>query len=81
MSESFKIEVLDGVYPPAADTYLLLDAIMLESTDVVLDVGCGVGVVIDVDWLSGGRNLSLAWGKLFFILYRCQLWWCKASLL
>ena len=44
MSESFKLEVLDGVYPPAADTYLLLDAIAIESSDIVLDVGCGAGL-------------------------------------
>ena len=44
LSEPFKLDVFDGVYPPAEDTYLLLDAIAIESSDIVLDVGCGVGL-------------------------------------
>ena len=44
MSESFKLDVSDGVYPPAADTYLLLDAITIKPSDFVLDVGCGAGL-------------------------------------
>ena len=59
MSEQFKIEVLDGVYPPAADTYLLLDAITIESTDIVLDVGCGVGLATLVAASTAQRVISL----------------------
>ena len=59
MSESFKIEVLDGVYPPAADTYLLLDAIVIEPTDVILDVGCGVGLATLVAASKAQRVISL----------------------
>ena len=44
MSESFDFDVFDGVYPPAADTYLLLDSITIMPTDSVLDVGCGAGL-------------------------------------
>ena len=44
MSESFEFDVFDGVYAPAADTYLLLDAISIKPTDIVLDVGCGAGM-------------------------------------
>ncbi|MHA1614209.1 MAG: HemK2/MTQ2 family protein methyltransferase [Candidatus Thorarchaeota archaeon] len=44
MSESFDFNVDDGVYPPAADTYLLLDTITIKPTDSVLDVGCGAGL-------------------------------------
>lgn len=44
MSESFDFDVFDGVYPPAADTYLLLDSITIKPTDSVLDVGCGAGL-------------------------------------
>ena len=44
MSESFDFDVFDGVYPPAADTYLLLDTITIKPTDSVLDVGCGAGL-------------------------------------
>ena len=59
MSESFKIEVLDGVYPPAADTYLLLDAIVIEPADVILDVGCGVGLATLVAASKAQRVISL----------------------
>jgi len=44
VSESFDFDVSDGVYPPAADTYLLLDTISIKPTDSVLDVGCGAGL-------------------------------------
>jgi len=44
VSESFEFDVFDGVYAPAADTYLLLDAISIKPTDIVLDVGCGAGM-------------------------------------
>jgi release factor glutamine methyltransferase len=44
VSKSFEFDVFDGVYPPAADTYLLLDAICIKPTDIVLDVGCGAGL-------------------------------------
>ena len=40
-----KFEVDDGVYPPAEDTYLLLDAIELERADSFLEVGCGTGLI------------------------------------
>jgi release factor glutamine methyltransferase len=44
-ANDLKFEVDDGVYPPAEDTYLLLDAIELESADSFLEVGCGVGLI------------------------------------
>jgi release factor glutamine methyltransferase len=44
VSETFDFDVLEGVYPPAADTYLLLDAITINPADSVLDVGCGAGL-------------------------------------
>lgn len=59
MSESFKIDVIDGVYPPAADTYLLLDAITLEPNDIVLDVGCGAGLATLVAASKARRVISL----------------------
>ena len=40
-----KIEVDDGVYPPAEDTYLLLEAIELTRDDSFLEVGCGAGLI------------------------------------
>ncbi len=44
-ANDLKFEVDDGVYPPAEDTYLLLDAIELESADSFLEVGCGAGLI------------------------------------
>jgi release factor glutamine methyltransferase len=44
-ASDLKFEVDDGVYPPAEDTYLLLDAIELESADSFLEVGCGAGLI------------------------------------
>ena len=44
MSKPFDFDVFDGVYPPAADTYLILDTITIKPTDSVLDVGCGAGL-------------------------------------
>ncbi|MHA1924448.1 MAG: HemK2/MTQ2 family protein methyltransferase [Candidatus Thorarchaeota archaeon] len=40
-----KLEVDDGVYPPAEDAYLLLDAIELERADSFLEIGCGTGLI------------------------------------
>jgi release factor glutamine methyltransferase len=40
-----KIEVDEGVYPPAEDTYLLLDAIDMTHDDSFLEVGCGTGLI------------------------------------
>jgi len=59
VSESFKIDVLDGVYPPAADTYLLLDAITIEPNDIVLDVGCGAGLATLVAASKAQRVVSV----------------------
>lgn len=44
-ANDLKFEVDDSVYPPAEDTYLLLDAIELESADSFLEVGCGAGLI------------------------------------
>ncbi|MFW9886619.1 MAG: HemK2/MTQ2 family protein methyltransferase [Candidatus Thorarchaeota archaeon] len=40
-----KIEVNDGVYPPAEDTYLLLDALELKHDDAFLEIGSGSGLI------------------------------------
>jgi release factor glutamine methyltransferase len=39
------IIVHPGVYPPSDDSYLLVDSIDFQPDDVVLDVGCGTGLV------------------------------------
>ncbi|MBD3405995.1 MAG: methyltransferase [Candidatus Lokiarchaeota archaeon] len=46
---SFKGDKIDfdvhkGVYSPAMDSYLVLDAIELKPTDTFLEIGCGVGL-------------------------------------
>jgi len=59
VSESFDFEILDGVYEPAADTYLLLDAITINPTDSVLDVGCGAGLASLVAASKAKRVVSI----------------------
>ncbi|TFG32215.1 methyltransferase domain-containing protein [Candidatus Thorarchaeota archaeon] len=59
MREKFEIAVLDGVYPPSEDTYLLIDSLTIESEDLVLDVGCGAGVATLVAAEMAKRVLSL----------------------
>ncbi|MGY5860732.1 MAG: methyltransferase [Candidatus Thorarchaeota archaeon] len=59
MSEEFKLEVFEGVYSPMADTYLLLDAIAIDSSDIVLDVGCGAGLATLVAASKAQRVVSV----------------------
>jgi len=59
VSESYDFDVLEGVYPPAADTYLLLDAIAIDPTDSVLDVGCGAGLASLVAAAKAKRVVSI----------------------
>ena len=42
----FDIQVSSDVYPPSADTFLLLDSIETKPTDILLEVGCGSGYII-----------------------------------
>lgn len=35
----------DEVYPPAEDTFLLIDNLLVKENDEVLEVGCGTGIV------------------------------------
>jgi release factor glutamine methyltransferase len=44
-AEDLDFRVDSGVYAPAEDTYLLIDAIDLDRDDVFLDVGCGAGLL------------------------------------
>lgn len=39
------IRISSDVYPPSADTYLLLDSIETKPDDVLLEVGCGSGYI------------------------------------
>ena len=41
----FDIQVSSDVYPPSADTYLLLDSVETKPDDVLLEVGCGSGYI------------------------------------
>ncbi len=42
---SIKIEVHDGVYEPAEDSYLLIKSIEVKGNEKVLDMGCGCGII------------------------------------
>ena len=44
-SNKFDFVVNEGVYPPAEDTYLLIDSLVLDKYDTFLEVGCGAGLV------------------------------------
>ena len=39
------IHISSDVYPPSADTYLLLDSIETKHDDVLLEIGCGSGYI------------------------------------
>ena len=43
--EDLDFRVDSGVYAPAEDSFLLIDAIDLDRDDVFLDVGCGAGLL------------------------------------
>ncbi len=43
--EGFDVAVLEGVYPPSEDTFLLIDAIKGASAGSALEVCCGTGAV------------------------------------
>ena len=45
IDSSIKLEVMDGVYNPAEDSYLLIKGIEVRGDEKVLDMGCGSGVV------------------------------------
>ncbi len=42
---NLKIDVLNGVYRPAEDSYLLIKAIEVEGKEKALDMGCGIGII------------------------------------
>lgn len=44
----------DEVYPPAEDTFLLIDNLLLDSSDTVLEIGTGTGLVA----ISASYNCS-----------------------
>lgn len=43
--KEYDVIVYPDVYPPSEDTYLLIDALDVNSEDVFLEVGCGAGLV------------------------------------
>ncbi len=45
IDSSIKIKVMDGVYNPAEDSYLLIKAIDVEGRENALDMGCGTGII------------------------------------
>ena len=45
IDSSIKIDVKEGVYNPAEDSYLLVKAIIAKAGEKTLDMGCGSGIV------------------------------------
>ncbi|UCE09444.1 MAG: methyltransferase [Candidatus Thorarchaeota archaeon] len=43
--DQFDLEVHPSVYPPSEDSFLLYDSVSIDSSDVVLDMGCGAGIL------------------------------------
>ncbi|MHA1961682.1 MAG: HemK2/MTQ2 family protein methyltransferase [Candidatus Thorarchaeota archaeon] len=43
--DEFDLEVHPSVYPPSEDSFLLYDSVVIEDSDVVLDMGCGTGIL------------------------------------
>ena len=53
------LTVYPGVYPPSDDSYLLIDSIEFQPDDVVLDVGCGSGLVSLVSAMKVNQVIAL----------------------
>jgi len=45
IDKNIKIEVFEGVYEPAEDSYLLIESVELKECKKALDMGCGTGIV------------------------------------
>lgn len=45
INKELNIEILNGVYKPSDDTFLLLRTIELEGKEKVLEIGCGTGFI------------------------------------
>ncbi len=45
VNKEIEIELLDGVYKPSEDTYLLIDLIEVEGSEEILELGCGSGII------------------------------------
>ncbi|HHH80187.1 MAG TPA: methyltransferase domain-containing protein, partial [Thermoplasmatales archaeon] len=45
IDSSIKIDVKEGVYNPAEDSYLLINALEVEEGEKTLDMGCGTGIL------------------------------------
>lgn len=43
--DTIEYEECEDVYPPAEDTFMLIDNLDVKSTDMVLEIGCGSGIV------------------------------------
>ncbi len=59
INKSLKIEVFNGVYEPAGDSYLLIKAIEVKKGKKALDMGCGCGIVA-LHLASYGCNVMAA---------------------
>ena len=57
--ENIKYNECDEVYPPAEDTFLLFDNLIVKNYDSVLEVGCGCGIVSIAASLNAEKVTSI----------------------
>ena len=57
--ENIKYNECDEVYPPAEDTFLLIDNLIVKNNDSVLEVGCGCGIVSIAASLNAEKVTSI----------------------
>ena len=57
--ENIKYNKCDEVYPPAEDTFLLIDNLIVKNNDSVLEVGCGCGIVSIAASLNAEKVTSI----------------------
>ena len=53
--DNIKYYTCDEVYPPAEDTFLLIDNLNVKDTDNILEIGVGTGIVSIIASLTGEK--------------------------
>lgn len=56
--EGLKLEILEGVYIPSDDSYLLIENLNLKSDDLVLEIGTGSGIVALYAAMTGKKVVA-----------------------
>jgi len=57
MVDDVKLPVYREVYVPSDDTYLLIDLLDIKDGELVLEVGCGCGIISVIAVLRGARRV------------------------